>query len=348
MHCLVHGISKSAASWSAFNKQVSEYNTNKCVQEYLPVSPTPPEYPIWKEYLDSVLEMINDLEISHMFIHSDEAVYSKLCHILWKHQDIYQQVILLMGGFHQLRVMQKVLYKRYHCRDMKQVCVDADIIAKGSADQALEGRHYYRCFRLHKECFDVLVQLRIENITNHHKETDETLLAYLKDLRTNPSSSNIEKVLELPSFEKLCDDIMRYVDGTEENLTVTYLKDVSLMLTFVSAVREGKLSRHLEAEREMLSLTFAFDHPNYGRYCSYQHIYLNQLRVTNKEAYNDLTMRGFGASISGQSFSSIHGNLVTEYFNRTTKGTAGPFRTGFSTNTDAVNNWIKTIHIHSM
>ena len=39
--------------------------------------------------------------------------------------------------------------------------------------------------------------------------------------------------------------------------------------------------------------------------------------------------------------------LVTEYFNITTKGTAGPFRAGFSTNTDAVNNWIKTIHIYS-
>ena len=44
---------------------------------------------------------------------------------------------------------------------MKQCCVDAHVIAKGSADQAFEGRHYSRSFRLHQECFDALVQLRI-------------------------------------------------------------------------------------------------------------------------------------------------------------------------------------------
>ena len=36
-----------------------------------------------------------------------------------------------------------------------------------------------------------------------------------------------------------------------------------------------------------------------------------------------------GGSISGQKFYSIHGDLVTELFNKETKGTAGPFRAGF-------------------
>ena len=133
-------------SWTAFLKQTTNSVPIKCVQEYQPVWPHPPEYPICKKYLDSVIEIINDLELSHMFVHSDELVYSKLCHILWKNPELYKKVILLMGGFHQLRVMQKILYKRYNCRQMQQICVEAEIIAKG--------RHYYRCLRVHKECFD--------------------------------------------------------------------------------------------------------------------------------------------------------------------------------------------------
>ena len=39
--------------------------------------------------------------------------------------------------------------------------------------------------------------------------------------------------------------------------------------------------------------------------------------------------------------------LVTEHFNRETKGTAGPFRSGYSTDQQALNRWIKTSHIHS-
>ena len=36
-------------SWTSFNKCVAEEETERCVQEYLLVTP---EYPVWKEYLD--------------------------------------------------------------------------------------------------------------------------------------------------------------------------------------------------------------------------------------------------------------------------------------------------------
>ena len=125
-----------------------------------------------------------------------------------------------------------------------------------------------------------------------------------------------------------------------------FLKDVSALLAMVSAVRESNLERHLAAERNMLSLTFAFDHQNYARYGSFQHVYLDNLINTNRNAYEDLVKKGFGASITGQKFSTIHGDLITELFNKQTKGTAGPFRAGFSTDIEAVNRWVSTIHIH--
>ena len=39
---------------------------------------------------------------------------------------------------------------------------------------------------------------------------------------------------------------------------------------------------------------------------------------------------------------------MTELFNRETKGTSGLFRSGFSTDIDAVNTWVNTIHIHAL
>ena len=52
--------------------------------------------------------------------------------------------------------------------------------------------------------------------------------------------------------------------------------------------------------------------------------------------------------MSGDPFSTIHGDLITELFNKETKGTGGPFRAGFSTNSEAVNKWVHTIHIHAV
>lgn len=152
-------------SWTSFKKLTTNVNIEQCIQEYLPVIPSPPEYPVCKQYLDNLIEMINDLEISHIYVHADEAVYSKLCHILWKNPEIYKSVVMIMGGFHQLRVKQRLLYKRFHCLGIKQWCVDAGIIASGSADQSIEARHYYRCMRLHKEAFDALIQNQFETVT---------------------------------------------------------------------------------------------------------------------------------------------------------------------------------------
>ena len=56
---------------------------------------------------------------------------------------------------------------------------------------------------------------------------------------------------------------------------------------------------------------------------------------------------GIGGSLSGDKFSSIHGDFITEVFNSETKRQAGPHRSGINTNVDAVNTWIKATHIHA-
>ena len=326
---------------------VSNFATEKCIQEYLPVTSAPPDYPVCKEYLDFLLDIMQNLEIPYIYVHSDEAVYSKLCHILWKNKELYKYVILLMGGFHQLHVRQKLLFKPHSCRGYKQWCVDSGIIASGSADQAFEGRHYYRSMRVHKECFDALVQFKVGEITAGHSNTEPELLSSLVALRKQPSSSTVDNVVKSPGFESLLSDLTRAKECTEASMTIAYLKDVSSMLAMVSAVREGNIERHLQSERDMLNQVFAFNHQNYARYCSFQHVYLRSLEEQSYPAFGELKTKGLGGSIGGKPFSSIHGDLMTELFNKETKGTAGPFRSGFSTNTEAVNTWIRTIHIHS-
>ena len=80
---------------------------------------------------------------------------------------------------------------------------------------------------------------------------------------------------------------------------------------------------------------FAVDHINYAGYITYQHVYLNNLLRKYNSIVKDLVTNGRGASCSGDSFSIIHGDLVTEHFNNKkktkTEGTAGSFPSGYST-----------------
>ena len=66
------------------------------------------------------------------------------------------------------------------------------------------------------------------------------------------------------------------------------------MLSLISSVRECNIQRHLEAEREMLLLSFAFDKQNYARYGSYQHVSLHEIRRTEHPAFHDLKTKGYG------------------------------------------------------
>ena len=69
-----------------------------------------------------------------------------------------------MGGFHQLRLKQRLIYKRSNCTGIKEWYIDVGIILPGSTAQAIEGHHYNRCMNLHKECFDALVQWQFEKM----------------------------------------------------------------------------------------------------------------------------------------------------------------------------------------
>ena len=87
----------------------------------------------------------------------------------------------------------------------------------------------------------------------------------------------------------------------------------------------------------MINLCFAFDHINYARYLTHQHVYFGKMQHDKHPAIADLRNRGFGGSLSRSNFSTLLGDLVTVVFNRETKRQAGPRRLGYSTNSGTVN-----------
>ena len=108
-----------------------------------------------------------------------------------------------MGGFHQLRVRQIILYNRHAFQGYKSWWVDAGMIAARSADKAAEGGHYYRNMRLHKVTFNALVQFRAQNVTANYEEM------LLQKLRSEPNPERVKIVLENKVFNLLYRRIIR-------------------------------------------------------------------------------------------------------------------------------------------
>ena len=331
-------------SWTAFMKSVTNVETSKVHIDYLEVVPFPPKDNVCKWYLDQMVKVTQEMDLEFIFLHSDEAVHSKIMILKWINQGDYDRIVPLMGGFHTILVKLKLIHKRFGALGMRDWWIDSNAISEGSVDKAAEGKHYSRAIRLHKQSFEALLRYRFEKLRNE-RDIHVTLKKDLEQLIKMPSFETLETVINNEYFEEVLNDLL-YTNGPQSYQFVSYIKDVSLLLSIISSVRENNIERHLEAERALLPDLFAFGHPNYARFLTFQHIMLEQHRAESTKVWQELIANGFGGSLSGQKFSSKHGDLIIETtINREVKVRGGPMQGGFSTNTDAVDTFIKTSHV---
>ena len=65
-------------SWNTFMKSFSSVKTHKFILEYLEVVPLPLGDNVCKWYMDNLSKEVGKLDLDCLFLHADEAVYSKL------------------------------------------------------------------------------------------------------------------------------------------------------------------------------------------------------------------------------------------------------------------------------
>ena len=108
-----------------------------------------------------LLDFKKDQNLNYNFCHNDQNIFHKLSHIIWK-ENKYEIIVNRMGGFHIFLVTLNVLYKKYNLMGLKEWWLTSKIIAAGSVDQAMEGRHYFRAVRLHKQSIESLLRYKSE------------------------------------------------------------------------------------------------------------------------------------------------------------------------------------------
>ena len=130
-----------------------------------------------------------------------------------------------MGGFHQMCVFQRVLFKRHNCLGLQDWFVHSEATAAGSVSQTFEGRYYYRLLRLHKEGFDTLAQWRVEDTTNKFEHIHPDLLSNLSELTKRPTSKDLEHVTNVKEYKELVTGVLSTTE-TRLQVGVNCLKDV--------------------------------------------------------------------------------------------------------------------------
>ena len=145
-------------------------------------------------------------------------------------------------------VSLKIQGNKFACLGMRNWWIDAGIIAEGSVDKAMDGRHYHCSVRLHKQSSEGLLYFRIKQLTLVHI-LDNDLKESVAALRLKQSPATLASVLAQPAFQLLFESTLSNHTETKTKLIVEYLRDVSAMLCLVNSVRDNPIERHLAAER---------------------------------------------------------------------------------------------------
>ena len=85
------------------------------------------------------------------------------------HNISFSRIVLRLGAFHTVLCQLRVLGKRFADAGLRDILIESVVIAEGSAEAVLDGRHYNRAMRVHKVI--IIYQLFIQKICYNYSFT---------------------------------------------------------------------------------------------------------------------------------------------------------------------------------
>ena len=280
----------------------------------------------------------------------DQAFYAKGMEIFWKNKAQFEGLVMMMGGFHLLMTIMAIIGARFGDAGLKDVAVQSEVVANGSIDSVLNGKHYNRAIRLHKIMYEATSQLLIQEFEHTLSENDMEIVRerklQLEQLKLNLCYDELEKVLNIPQVQQWENLFQKYVDDLKQNgsdmakFWLSYLELCELLLDLIFATRTGNWEMYLACIEAVIPWTFAYDRQNYSRYLLPFLDDMRSLPTAMPEVYDAFVAGHFSVQMSKNNpFGQNEADKTIENtINRDCK-TAGGY-IGFSTNFAATQRWV--------
>ena len=203
----------------------------------------------------------------------DQAFYAKAAEVYWKHKEVFKGLLLMMGGFHLLMMLMGVIGNRFGDAGLKEIAVESDIVAEGSIDKVLSGKHYNRAVRLHKITYEGMMQVLVDEYESSlPAEMVNIEKRQIEQLKLNIAPKEFQAVLDSEEFSRWKNGFHVFVKDIEEKGTdlsrfwLSYLRLCELLLNLIYSTRTGDWELYLSSVEEVIPWAFAYDRQNYTRY----------------------------------------------------------------------------------
>ena len=183
----------------------------------------------------------------------DQALYAKATQIAWKHNERFSNILLRRGTFHTICNALAILRKRFQDAGLKDMCIEAGIVAEGSINGVLDVKHYNRAVRAHKYIFEALMRLAwveflpwADDNVPERSEMIKLFLEHVKDMATNLNQHELNNLLQSPLLAEvitLWADFLGHLCHNNGELSAFWMSYITIVedvvLGLLRASREG-------------------------------------------------------------------------------------------------------------
>ena len=220
-------------SWTGFNiKTRDQVPISENVIGYLPTINAPAtELTTVYEILKQSELIRKELLLETIVVVMDQALFAKATEIAWKHTDKFSNIILRMGTFHTICNALSILGKRFQDAGLKDICIEAGLVAEGSVGGVLNGKHYNHSLRTHRYIYEALMRLVWTEFTEWVKANLQkdcavikTVLAQINNIVGDLKQETVDGLLFnplLPELISLWQDFLKHLHHNNGELSAS-------------------------------------------------------------------------------------------------------------------------------
>lgn len=271
-----------------------------------------PNKSVVNDIMDKLSTIIATKRMPFAFLVGDHPVYVIITQLKAESPNKYRDIVPFLGPFHTQCVMMSAIYKRYKGSGLEDVLIAAGVIAEGSVDRALKGKHYKRGLRCLRLMYEALMsQLVQERLTPHMADETKKNLETLRDMSLSQESrAAAHATLEEDAhLDGLINTLFTHVEASDmADYWRDFLSMTDVLMQNVHAVHICNWDEYVESLRAMLPWMVAYDNNRYGRWLSDFWAMLSALPA-NQVAF---LSTHFAQSITGNPYSNMAWDMWIE------------------------------------
>ena len=244
----------------------------ECSKAYYHVTyPVPPTKSVIHDIMSKMNQAMDEKDIPYAVLVGDMPVYKHIMALKCENRERFDDIIPFLAPFHTHLSFINAMYKRFKDSGIADILVAAGVIADGSVDQALRGKHYRRAIRCLRLMTESLLQCRVKTlqVTGGLEQSVTEKLAILRDLdKAQPELAAAHASLEQDEgLMKYISEMFTEVEGSSmSKYWLSFMDMTDVLMMNIHAIHTCNWMEFLSSMRAMLPWLVIYDNNEYGRW----------------------------------------------------------------------------------